>query len=328
MDRVSKRPAALPVSPSAIPDLLKALPQWVMWRYTWREGKWTKLPYDARTGELARSTGPSTWGSFEAVWTAYQTGDYDGIGFALREDNGLVGIDLDHCRDPDTGEIDAWAQDIIASVSTYWEVSPSGTGLRGLAKGSLPPQGRKKGDVEMYTGGRYLTVTGCHLDGTPLAIEAPQEAIITLHARIFGQREQTTCTHEDGTLSPLDDDALLERALAARNAGKFARPWAGDRRGYPSASEADMALCCLLAFWTGDAAQIDRLFRRSALMRDKWDAQHGEMTYGERTIAQALSRVTERWTPAMLREHHHSPNGGQRRYVWGARYHLGGDYAS
>lgn len=163
----SAPPVALPVSPDHIPQELRDLPQWVVWHYTWHDGKWTKPPYDVRVGELASTTDPSTWASFEVVWTAYQTGEYDGIGLALREANGLVGIDLDHCRDPDSGDIDAWALDIVQDIETYTEVSPSGTGLRLFTRGTLPPHGRKQGDIEVYIGGRYLTITGCHLEGTP-----------------------------------------------------------------------------------------------------------------------------------------------------------------
>jgi putative DNA primase/helicase len=90
---------------------------------------------------------------------------------------------------------------------------------------------------------------------------------------------------------------LIEKALNARNGGKFARLWSGDIRGYSSHSEPDAALCELLAFWTQDPAQIDRLFRRSALMRDKWDEQRGEYSYGARTITFALAQQQEHWQP-------------------------------
>jgi len=94
----------------------------------------------------------------------------------------------------------------------------------------------------------------------------------------------------------LDDDELIERAKEAANGEKFQRLWRGDTSGYPSHSEADMALCCLLAFWTsGDPQRVDRLFRASGLMRDKWDEVHyaDGATYGERTVKRACKRVDD-----------------------------------
>lgn len=90
--------------------------------------------------------------------------------------------------------------------------------------------------------------------------------------------------------SPLTDDEIVERAKSAKNGDKFARLWAGDISGYSSASEAELALCSMLAFWTGgDAAQIDRLFTRSQLMRDKWN----RADYRARTIQKAVEGCRE-----------------------------------
>lgn len=217
----------------------------------------------------------------------------------LTEENGLIGIDLDHCRDPDTGVIQPWALTIVKDLNTYAEVSPSGEGLRLWARGHLPPGRRKKDDVEMYSGGRYLTVTGCRLQHTPYTIEPRQAAIDALHVQVFAKSPAPSATSV-GTSSPngpgltLEDDTLLQKALGAKNGGKFAALWAGHAGDYPSQSEADLALCRLLAFWTTDRGQIDRLFRRSGLSRGKWDERHGVQTYGERTVALALSRP-ETW---------------------------------
>ena len=88
-----------------------------------------------------------------------------------------------------------------------------------------------------------------------------------------------------------DDATLIARAQAARNGQKFASLWRGDAGGYASRSEADLALCGILAFWTGgETSRIDRLFRASGLMREKWDEPRGDATYGARTIARALGR--------------------------------------
>jgi len=146
--------------PENIPDPLKILGQWVVWRAEERNGKMTKVPYDPKTGKKAKSNDPNTWGSFTAAWEAYQKGGYTGIGFELSADDPFCGWDIDHCRDPKTGKIKDWGEYIIQKLNSYTEISPSGTGIRIICKASLPPGGRKKGNVEVYQDGRYLTITG------------------------------------------------------------------------------------------------------------------------------------------------------------------------
>jgi len=97
----------------------------------------------------------------------------------------------------------------------------------------------------------------------------------------------------------LDDD-LLEKARTASNGEKFERLWNGNTVGYDSQSEADMALCCLLAFWTGgDPMQMDHLFRQSGLHREKWDEVHyaDGSTYGKKTIERAIATTSEFYDP-------------------------------
>jgi primase-polymerase (primpol)-like protein len=93
---------------------------------------------------------------------------------------------------------------------------------------------------------------------------------------------------------------LLKKAQRASNGPKFERLWGGNTGGYESNSEADMALCCLLAFWSGgDQRQMDRLFRQSGLLREKWDEVHfaDGSTYGEKTIERAISNTLEFYDP-------------------------------
>ena len=101
----------------------------------------------------------------------------------------------------------------------------------------------------------------------------------------------------------LADEELLARMGEANNGQRFERLWRGEWRGeYPSQSEADLALCSILAFWTGrDAERMDQLFRRSGLFRPKWDEHRGSRTYGETTIATAIKRTHGVWTPPPAR---------------------------
>jgi putative DNA primase/helicase len=158
------KPNALRIIPDAIPSELKALPQWVVWRYFWQSEKWDKPPLCARDGNLASTTSPRSWGTFDEAMNAYASGLFDGIGFVFAKKGRLVGIDLDHCRDAKTGDIAPWAQDIIDAFMTYTEVSPSGTGIHLIAAGTLPGKGVKTPCGEMYDTARYLTVTGHRLE--------------------------------------------------------------------------------------------------------------------------------------------------------------------
>lgn len=291
---------ALQINFDSIPEELKALPQWVCWRLEERDGKDTKVPYNAASGKPARSNSPETWNGFERVRAAFQTGQYTGVGFVLSESNGIVGGDLDNCVTE--GAVDSWAEEIVNKVSTYTELTPSGNGLRFFARGNLPGRGRKKGNVELYTTHRFLTITG-HAIGTP-HIEDRTEEILAIHNEYFTQEEIPTVNNQTEELRrlPLPDDSILTLAFSNSANGLAIRElYSGNWQGaYSSQSEADSALCHHLAFWAGrDAGKIDRLFRNSGLFREKWDKPHyaGGETYGQRTVAQAAERVTESYTP-------------------------------
>jgi primase-polymerase (primpol)-like protein len=141
------KPSALRVIPEAIPPELKARKQWVIWRYAWLpdKQKWDKPLLQSHNGNLATHSSPKTWSDFDAAMRAYhfEGANLDGIGFVFDKDNGLVGIDLDHCRDPQTGTVEPWAQAIIDQFDTYTEISTSGTGVHLIAHGTLPGRGVK-----------------------------------------------------------------------------------------------------------------------------------------------------------------------------------------
>jgi primase-polymerase (primpol)-like protein len=113
-----------------------------------------------------------TWRTFAETLSAYQVGEppYDGIGFVFCNADPFVGIDLDDCRDPDSGVISPWAQSIIARVREgYVEASPSGTGVHIIVQGTVRDgrtrkdvhvQGEVVGRVEMYGRGKFFTMTG------------------------------------------------------------------------------------------------------------------------------------------------------------------------
>jgi hypothetical protein len=283
-----------------IPAALRERRQWVLWRLEQRPGakKPTKVPYqpDRRP---ASSTDATTWISFEEAQAAYGAGRFDGVGFVFQSDDPFVGIDLDGCRDAGTGDVAPWAKATIERFATYCELSPSGTGVHLILEGALPPGGRKRGQIECYETGRYFTITGRGLNGAPPPdLEARWDVLDAWHAETFAARAAQSAPEapSPGPDEPRpagDDEVLLDRARRAKNGEKFRALFdAGDTKGYASQSEADLALCMILVFWTdGDADRVDRLFRRSALLREKWDQSAGAgETYGRRTVRTAVER--------------------------------------
>lgn len=156
----------------------------------------------------------------------------------------------------------------------------------------------------MYEDARFFTMTGDRVQGTPERVCVRPSALRWVHASYVadgdGEDSQeavsSRVTQVGSVSTTMEDKEVLQRAKAAKNGEKFTSLWNGSTSGYESHSEADMALCCLLAFWTGgDAGQMDRLFRQSGLLREKWDEVHFSdgATYGERTIARAVARTDE-----------------------------------
>jgi putative DNA primase/helicase len=293
---------------SSIPRAMRDTAQWVVWKFEPSPSnpeKLTKVPYSALDGSNASSTDPKTWATFKQALEYHLDNDWtDGVGMVVCDEDDFVGIDLDHCRDPETGVIEPWAQKVVETVNSYTEVTPSNAGLRIFARGTLPPAGRKRGDFEIYENGRYLTVTGQHLEGTPLTVEPRELEIRRVHREVWpDQGKPQPADRPKPQPTNLADGELLDKARAAVNGAKFSDLWNGSTVGYPSQSEADLALCNLLAFWTGgDAGRMDSLFRASGLYRPKWDVRHygGGQTYGDHTIELALQQTTEYYTPPLV----------------------------
>ena len=152
-------PEPLPVVSDGIPDELKVRPQWANWTYARAGEKWTKHPYNPRTGRKATSTNLTTWSTFEDVFRAYDAGGYGGVGFVFCSADPYVGVDLDRCVNPETGEVETWAVQVIEGLDSYTEISPSGTGVHIIARGKIPNSGRR-GPLEMYHQDRFFCVTG------------------------------------------------------------------------------------------------------------------------------------------------------------------------
>ena len=287
------------VNQNNIPQKLKDIARFCCWRYETVKGRRTKVPYNPVTGRKARTNQPITFTTFDTA--AIATG-YDGIGIHVA--NGIAGIDLDHCME--NGILLPWAQEIVDKFhSTYIEVSPSGTGTRIFC---LVPDNFtydpstyyiKKGNIEVYIPGftnRFLTVTGNALNKAE--VTETTKALSWLLNTYMLRPTPPSSSASAPSQSYLDDDSVIAKASAAQNGTKFKQLWNGDIAGYPSHSEADVALCSILAFWCGgNREQMDRLFRESGLMRDKWDEYRGIDTYGNITITKTLSIATVFYKP-------------------------------
>jgi len=269
----------------------------MLYRVEGRDGKPTKVPYCATDPtRRARSTDPSTWTTFDEATAASSRAD--GIGFAFSPEDPFVGIDLDDCID-EHGEIEPWAAEIVERLDSYAERSPSGRGLHVIVAAKLTGSRRRSGDFEVYDRGRYFTVTGQRI-GERETVEGRQDQLDALLAEVFPPEPPAPSVNGSAPrVEALPDDRdLLDRAFAAKNGAKVEALYRGEVNGYGSPSEADLALCGLLAFWAGpDPARIDRLFRSSGLVREKWDSPRGDSTYGAQTVEKALSGRTEFYEP-------------------------------
>jgi len=266
----------------------------VCWQMQERDSKKAKVPVSPKGG-FARVNDPETWGTFQGAVSHCEKHGLSGIGIVLSKNGGssLVGIDLDHCID-DAGNLTPEAKEIVETLNSYSEITPSGHGLRVFVKGELPAGARRKGNIEIYDDLRYLTLTGNHFKGTPRTVEARQEELIKVWGKFVSPpapiKERPAVTDRD-----LPDDELLQKAMNAANGATFRELYEGGLAGYPSQSEGDLALSSMLAFWTAnDAGRIDDLFRGSGRYREKWDKVHVQgRTYGEETIRKAIAGTTE-----------------------------------
>lgn len=311
------------LSESSIPAELKKYHQWVVWRYETHDGNRTKVPYQT-SGENASTTDAATWDSYQTVLEAYSAGRFDGIGFVVTPTDKFCGIDLDHCRDAETGVIEPKKLEYIKLLDSYTEVSPSNTGVRVWVKAKIPEGGANRNDpkrVEIYDRSRFFTVTGNHLEGTKATIEQRQNELNQLHAEIFPAAPRPKKGNGRRQPTDLADTELIAKATAAKNGAAFSRLWSGDTSDYGGDdSRADLALCNILAFWTGnDESRIDSLFRQSGLYRDKWERED----YRERTIRTAVNGDNEVYQPKHdSKLPKHGQPGGDTQQAGGGVYHL------
>jgi primase-polymerase (primpol)-like protein len=167
-----------------VPPELLGYKQWVIWRKLAVNGRFTKVPISPWSGKAAACDRPQTWSTFWHVRHAVRKYSCDGIGFVFTESDPFCGIDLDQCQAAN-GIIAPEALDLIKRFDSYTELSPSGTGAHILISAKLGGRGRRSGKIEIYDSGRYFTITGKHLSGTPLSIHNRQRTLDEVSSEVF-----------------------------------------------------------------------------------------------------------------------------------------------
>lgn len=311
---------------------IQALPNWVAYKTEWdsKRNKSKKVPINPKTGANAKPNEPATWGTFEqavrcatsnAQKQGLQIGQNHGVGFMFS--GGYAGIDLDDVILPD-GTLKDFAREIVDLMNSYTEYSPSGEGLHilfkvndekafaGLFGKQLGKRDSEKG-IEIYGGGRFFTVTGKIFEHE-LKINERTEAMKEIYTKYlkkeYVKQEQRIHTTVE-TWPSLSDSEVLEKMFNSRHGREIQALYNGDISGYGSQSEADLAFCNYLAYWTNrNPKQMDSIFRQCGLMRDKWDERHGAETYGEMTINKAIQGTPE-YTPYLSVEPEKSVQNAQ-----------------
>lgn len=277
-----------------LPDALKAVDNWCVWRLEHdKKGRLTKVPYCC-PGIKASSINRNTWSSFETISAVLESAPGLFNGYGLMIDDGFVFIDVDHCIG-ENGDMSETGKDILSAFPlSYAEYSQSGQGVHIITRGTIP-RGFKNGKqgVEMYASGRF-----CACTGNPVQMLEPseeQDGINYVFRKYKTERREPR--HGYTSTEPIpaqhSDGWIIRHASGASGQSgiKFRALFeSGDISGYPSASEADIALCALLAFWCDrNHEQIDRIFSQSKLYRPKWERQN----YKYDTIKKACGFIHE-----------------------------------
>ncbi len=298
----SPRPFAMPLNVAGLPrDPVMAGPHFLDWRWAEKPGKpgeWTKPPFNARTGYPASVTNPAHHAALACALEGVGRHGMDGIGLALTKPLGITALDLDHCRDRDTGAIAPWARAIIERFASYWEPSASGTGVRILIRASLPAGGKKRGDIEAYDDGRYVTINGNRGAGAPGTIEPRQAELDAFLAEHFPAPPPRAEPPRPAP-RPVDKSDAELLALALERSPRFARLWSGDYGEVAGdESRGDWRLAWHLLFWLGgDAERVERVMRAAPARREKWDERRRDTTWLRHTIDKAAGEQTEYYDP-------------------------------
>lgn len=225
------------------------------------------------------------------------------VAFCFTDDGPFVGFDLDDVKQDN--QFSEEALDLVERLDTYTEVSTSSKGLHIIAEGERVDDRKNRADLseaghlEIYDKNRYFVLTGevysgfTSVESRPTVVgEVQNDHLFKERGFSFTGRQKPVSGHKfDGgetdaspeqirrtiqTYAESDDHAVDREVL---------RLWQGSDEGRESPSEADMAFVKQLYYWCrGDQNLMDECFRASGRMRQKWDEQRSDQTYGEMTI--------------------------------------------
>ena len=295
---IKEKDKIIEVNTLEIPEELKELPQWVLWRAEWnnKRQQYEKVPYSF-SGYRASSTNKDTWTIFDAIHNLYEENNlYDGIGFMLSDNDKYIVLDIDNAID-ENGQINT---DLALEMTelTYCEMSPSGTGLHCFFKGELPEQRKKKRsdlDIELYDNARFMTVTGESIGQSEICVE--QEILNNLVERFFKEEQnfETTLSYDPNHKSELSDEEVINLMLKSKQKDKISDLLEGNfEKHFASPSEAVQSLLHYLAFYTGkNKQQMERIFLNYNNLTDKWDSKRGNTTWGQLELDKAVNNQNE-----------------------------------
>jgi len=296
------------IYPENIPVSLKEEKRWILWCYKQENDKLKKIPVDT-SGKSINCNYSKNWNSFEDTIEQYNYGKdlaYNGIGFVL----GLpfVGIDFDNCVYTTNGKVVPQVIKYVVDIGSYAEKSVSGKGIHIITKmeNETLPEGHNcknsDGDIgyEIYSHSRYFAFTGNHIEYSPKKVTNNEKAVLKFYySKIHSEskRKVPKASSVTTNFDKLSDEEIIRRCFKAPNQDKFTKLWYGQWRDfkkkdgtqyYYSQSEADLALCQIIAYYTDDPVQVETIVRKSKLVRKKWDDNRGDLTWIQETINKAI----------------------------------------
>ena len=277
----------------AAPESMRAARRWILWR----PGKLKKGKREKKPVFPYNATQPETWMTFERALREAEIQSAF-LGFVLGD--GFIGFDLDNCIID--GALSEGAIDLLR-LGTYVEESPSKEGLHAIACATIPRSHKDPG-FEVYDGApghaRWFAFTGNRVGDVREVDFGPelQARVDAFYSKWFAKRAKPKPEPKAEAPETYSDAEVIELLRSFQNGAKFQDLWSGGLGDSKTDSEADVAFLEMARFVTRDnRAQLDRLFRQSGRMRDKWNEKRGSTTYGEQTITKALSYVCEYYNP-------------------------------
>lgn len=279
-----------------IPQELKELSQWVVF------AKNTKIPISCVSGVKADLNEPTNWVSFNEAYKYYYSNldKIGGLGFVLANDYVVIDFDNDYSIEQNNIK-----DEFLAEIGSYAEVSQSGNGIHIFCRARVP-KGNKWNEtykIKILEKGSFVIMTGEILPNVDRRIIDAKATITKLYQKYFYKEYEETYSIDDDSTSEeeIDDERLIGLIKVSKQSDLYYKLSNGDYNllGIKTKEEANKILCQILAFWcSGNATQMDRLYRLTKLYSDKWNEMQGQFTYGQLIIANAIQSCSCFYNPS------------------------------